>query len=298
MGIFNGEEAEFDSASLVQRGKSRGNHSDRKCDDEIVDTDKNENYSYNDDDDGKDQEEEEEEDYEEDEQDPDGYAWRYDPEQLREMTEIRHETWAPTHKLGLEELGVTLEMARSVAEIHDAGEGGVMRATFGEAMWEGAWEGGLPNGQGAMLWSDGTKYVGSVSFGQVTGSGRYEWADGGVYTGDVLRGKRHGKGTYRKGPVKYAGEWEQGHRHGVGTLWFDEEGISRYEGDWVRGCKHGRGRMMYRSGAVYEGGWEEDLRHGRGRMEWAGEGGVYEGEWHRGAQVMFDMERSRVRTLP
>ena len=237
------------------------------------------------DDEEEEREEEEREGDGDEEEDPDGYAWRHDPMQPQEMTEMRHETWAPTHKLCPEELGVTFEMARSVADIQDADKVGSRRATFGDAQWEGSWEGGLPNGPGVMAWSDGTKYEGNVSFGQVTGSGKYEWADGGVYVGEVLRGKRHGRGTYTNGVVKYEGEWEDGHRHGAGTLWFHKEGVARYEGGWVRGRKHGHGVMVYKSKAVYEGEWEDDVRHGKGRMEWVGEGGVYYGEWHRGAQV-------------
>lgn len=149
--------------------------------------------------------------------DPDGYEWRAYPAQPSKVTDMKHSTWAPVLKFSSAELEVGMELTKEVAEVVEVGEeGGPARAVFDASgtEWSGGWFGGLPHGEGAMVWECGTRWEGEMRFGEVTGKGKYEWIDGGVYEGEALKGRRHGTGTYTMHGVRYEGGWRNGKREG------------------------------------------------------------------------------------
>jgi hypothetical protein len=55
---------------------------------------------------------------------------------------------------------------------------------------------GMPHGEGALNFPDGSKYVGEMKDGRVTGTGRYVRADGEVLEGTFLNGALHGFGEF------------------------------------------------------------------------------------------------------
>ena len=112
----------------------------------------------------------------------------------------------------------------------------------------------MPQGHGSMTYLDG--------------------ADVGCrYEGDFL-GEEHGyahgqRNWYRPdGTLEYEGEWQQGHYHGSGRLWyFEDSGYPgyRYEGDFVESMCHGQGSWYRPDNTLeYEGDWEHSERHGQG----------------------------------
>lgn len=183
------------------------------------------------------------------------------------------------------------------------------RAVRQSKKYEGQWIHDRKNGSGTLLFSDGTKligswlddvldtrdrsclegyddgqngvcrYVGEVCDGVPHGQGesRHE-ASGEVYEGAWITGRRsgHGVATLRDGSV-YRGEWRNGRRNGYGV--FDDiRTRARYDGKWVGGVRCGRGVCKYANECVYEGDWANDMRHGTGRYTFT-DGSCYKGAW-------------------
>ena len=106
-------------------------------------------------------------------------------------------------------------------------------------VYEGAWAGGRPQGEG-VLRRAGEEYTGAFNSGQPEGRGRLVRVDGSVYTGAFRRGAPDGEGEL----VEVDGR--------------------RHAGTFRRGEKHGRGRVALGGGAVFEGWYCRGKRDGRG----------------------------------
>ena len=151
--------------------------------------------------------------------------------------------------------------------------------------YKGEIKGGLPDGLGFTLFTDGTKYMG-------------QWQDG----------KQHGHGTFifRTGE-KMSGEWKENeewnitkydingniiaryadgvllidnkkegvlfYRQEFGSLgWFtagNEEKDYKYEGEIENGKPNGWGKFTYPSGSIHEGEYKEGKYHGQGTFTFA-----------------------------
>ena len=174
------------------------------------------------------------------------------------------------------------------------------RAEFRDgSRYEGEFKDNMMHGSGTYTWPDGTVYEGEFVDNRMQGRGRYSWPDGSVYEGGISDGLRHGSGVLRCGfcPSEYDGEWVRGRRHGVGTIWYDEEKRCFYRGAWRDDLRHGDGVMQYASGNTFDGSWVRDRKEGRGVMSWTDRGEVYEGEWRddlphgRGTHVWLQSRR-------
>uniref|UniRef100_A0A6C0D8P8 Uncharacterized protein n=1 Tax=viral metagenome TaxID=1070528 RepID=A0A6C0D8P8_9ZZZZ len=92
----------------------------------------------------------------------------------------------------------------------------------------------------------------------------YLWNNDGKYKGQFFEndGKTtfHGEGTleyFKYGIHKtYKGEWENGKKHGKGTLTYANG--ATYEGDWVDGSKEGKGTLKKNSKVIYKGNWKNN----------------------------------------
>jgi len=85
--------------------------------------------------------------------------------------------------------------------------------------------------------------------------------DDGVYKGEFF--ENDGKRTF----------------HGEGTLYYDEHGIHKtYKGEWENGKKHGKGTLTYANGATYEGDWVNGKKHGQGTLK-KNSKVIYDGQW-------------------
>ena len=60
----------------------------------------------------------------------------------------------------------------------------------------GEWLNDMLNGEGSMVWSDGSSYVGEFLDADFHGLGTYDWGDGEIYVGEWLENKFHGLGKY------------------------------------------------------------------------------------------------------
>ena len=70
---------------------------------------------------------------------------------------------------------------------------GLVWKTFGneklQPKYEGQVENGIPNGQGALTSSDGSKYVGEYKDGSWNAQGTYTWSDGDKEVGEWKKNK-------------------------------------------------------------------------------------------------------------
>lgn len=95
-------------------------------------------------------------------------------------------------------------------------------------------------------------YVGQCRAGLPEGNGAVDFTNGDRYQGAFARGKIDGRGTWTSANGStYAGEWRDGKRHGIGTYQWDHG--SAYAGDWFYDRRHGKGKLTWPSGDRFEG---------------------------------------------
>lgn len=155
-----------------------------------------------------------------------------------------------------------------------------------DGMYKGESQNGIPNGSGAMYYSDESVYTGSFKDGKCDGegewsapdgskykggfkndtfdgSGVYIYSDGSSYTGEFKNGKRNGHGvSVSVSGDKYDGEFRDGFRHGSGTYTFSDG--SYYTGQFAYGERNGSGKAVSSNGDTYEGEFRNGEFHGSG----------------------------------
>lgn len=156
---------------------------------------------------------------------------------------------------------------------------------YGNAIYTGEMEAGIPNGEGTMRWDNGDVYVGGWSYGKFSGYGEYTLATGLVCKGEWKDGLMHGKGSldYPSGAF-YEGDFVNDQPHGKGKYVLANGDV--YEGEFEGGRFCGKGKYTYadggyRGGEYYDGEWKDDKMHGFGTMVWEN-GDKYVGYWSNG----------------
>ena len=114
----------------------------------------------------------------------------------------------------------------------------------GNAIYEGAFDGGQFNGFGRAITSKGDVYQGMFEYDAMHGMGLFQWTDGRLYYGNFNQGKKSGKGTYM---------WPNG---------------QCYEGDFKLDECNGEGLLHYPDGKVFTGSWKDGKKHGSGDYTW------------------------------
>ena len=133
------------------------------------------------------------------------------------------------------------------------------------------------DGNGVMVWVDGSRYDGMWKDGKANGYGRLLHTDGDVYEGDWKNDKANGKGKYiHDDGAVYDGDWEDDKQCGIGVeTWPDG---SKYEGQYMDGQKKGMGKFLWSDGSYYQGTFLDNNIDGKGIYNWA-DGRIYDGEW-------------------
>ena len=153
-------------------------------------------------------------------------------------------------------------------------------------------------GFGALVESDGSKYIGQFKNNLKSGQGLQIWKNGNFYEGEFAKGKMHGKGklTFEEGKVLtgnfkdgeleghgketwpnssyYVGNFVETKKSGKGA--FCIPGFSTYKGEFVNDLFEGTGSLVFEDGKSYEGEWKEGNMHGQGEFKWPN-GKVYKG---------------------
>ncbi|XP_020908280.1 MORN repeat-containing protein 4-like [Exaiptasia diaphana] len=90
--------------------------------------------------------------------------------------------------------------------------------------YEGEWnKDGRKHGEGMLVLTDGTKFVGHFTDGFCEGIGLLKFPDGTSYAGYFAKGKYHGVGTFsRVDGMKYEGDFANGRVEGLGIITFPD----------------------------------------------------------------------------
>ena len=111
------------------------------------------------------------------------------------------------------------------------------------SLYFGLWEFGQASVYGHYVSSELEVYIGEWAVGLCHGNGRLQKANGDVLEGVFHKGKLEGKGSEVKQFEKYTGEFQDGVRHGHGTiLWNDNV---EYCGEFKNGVMFGEGKVTY-----------------------------------------------------
>jgi len=134
-----------------------------------------------------------------------------------------------------------------------------------------------PNGYGILIKSDGSRYEGYFTNGQLNGRGRYFTAKGEFFEGNFKSGTASGLGIFihPDGNV-YRGDWHNDKTDGEGEEVFADN--STFQGSFKKGKKNGKGSYQWIDGSTYIGNFKDDLINGQGSYKWA-DHSSYEGEW-------------------
>jgi uncharacterized protein (TIGR02145 family) len=146
---------------------------------------------------------------------------------------------------------------------------GQVKITYSSGnIYEGLVKAGKPNGQGKLIYVDGSKKSGSF------GPPKIAFA---YYEGNFVEGLRDGEGTtYYKNGEKLVGHWEKDLFNGSGTL--SQENGDKYIGGWKAGLYEGEGRVEYINGDSFIGHFTNGQRNGPGVYQYKN-GSKKDGDW-------------------
>lgn len=124
-------------------------------------------------------------------------------------------------------------------------------------------------GEGKFSYSNGDVYIGAVLRGGVKqGEGTQIATNGSTYKGSWVADEFQGVGTMKfvDGAI-YTGDWVKGERHGRGTMTYHSGNV--YEGEWSHDKKHGEGKAIFLNGDIFYGTYVNDRRDGQGTTTYA-----------------------------
>lgn len=127
-----------------------------------------------------------------------------------------------------------------------------------------------PDGEGTMVYPDGSRYQGDWARGVCEGTGHFQSPDGSDYRG-TFKNDRPSKvvGIMRFKNVWYRGTWDYSACRGSGTITWPEG--QWYCGDWINPADgppipEGDGELHYAEGSVYAGRFYNALPDGYGSL--------------------------------
>ena len=154
-----------------------------------------------------------------------------------------------------------IRLEKTGADYYGEISGGLANG-YGMLVWSdgrayyGEFKDGLQHGTGVMQWTDGIVYCGEYLHGEATGRGAYIWPDGALYVGEILNGKMHGEAALRHSSgLVYTGAFENGKKNGSGMMIWQDGGI--YIGEFANDTMHGQGTYTAPDGRVSEGKWKD-----------------------------------------
>lgn len=155
-------------------------------------------------------------------------------------------------------------------------------------IYEGQFVRGRPQGtDGSYTWrGSGNKYTGNLWRGKLDGIGEMIFQQSGhVFNGQWKLDKASGHGLVQMpNGDEYDGEVKDGFLHGHGSYKWWDKSVVDYTGAFDNGLRHGEGTLHFADGEVYTGHFWEDLRHGHARISADGED-TREEQWHFGCLV-------------
>lgn len=147
--------------------------------------------------------------------------------------------------------GIKNELPHGIGKFESINESGMPWKYIGE------WENGHFNGTGISIFSNDTVYVVNYSNDYMSGNGIMVSPDSTVYLGELDAKGPNGNGTTLSSFWSYNGEFKNGLRNGIGTLYLST-GI-RYEGNFIDNLINGDGTYYLTSGERIEGTFKENI---------------------------------------
>ncbi|XP_065070221.1 radial spoke head 1 homolog isoform X3 [Rhopilema esculentum] len=141
----------------------------------------------------------------------------------------------------------------------------------------GDYKDGKRDGNGVMIYPDGSKYSGAWKNGLKNGKGTYTFVNGDEFDGEWQNDLKHGRGRYcyKETGTEFLAKWVEGQQ--VGTArWVHKD--HEYEGHFKEGSPCGRGKYSFRTGCELQGYYviKDIVRQVDKRMELVGREPI----WH------------------
>ena len=134
---------------------------------------------------------------------------------------------------------------------------------------------GQPHGHGEKIWHQQDQdsftktYVGNWILGNMEGFGELSLQEGEVYIGNFKNGYPNGQGIRKwKNGDFYEGNYINGFQTGKGMFLSQEQGW-KYDGEWQYGKMTGEGTCQWRDGTLYKGEWKNCIKEGKGQLTYA-----------------------------
>jgi len=132
--------------------------------------------------------------------------------------------------------------------------------------------------------ADGGAYRGQLSKGQPNGQGKVVWDNGTYYEGDFLNGKIHGAGNFiSANGDRYVGSFSEDQLEGMGVFSFSNG--TRYSGEFKESEFNGNGILIRFNGDKYIGDFRDNQFHGQGVLYFTdsqGQQQILAGDWNSG----------------
>ena len=139
---------------------------------------------------------------------------------------------------------------------------GVLWSHHGD-YYNGEFSEGKKDGNGSIVYKNGTRYEGSFKNDRHNGYGKLIQLDGEIFKGEWKNGKINGNGIrLHSNGDKYIGSYVNNIRNGQGHYIFING--DSYNGNWVNGKANGIGTFKFRNGNIYEGEFKDNIILGKG----------------------------------
>ena len=146
-----------------------------------------------------------------------------------------------------------------------------------EDIYEGEINNNVFNGKGKIIFSNGEKYIGDFSEGEISGIGTYYYPDQTVYSGSIKNGLFNGIGKMNwVNGTEYHGNFSDSSFCGNGKIKNTSE---KYEGFFAKNEFNGNGKYIYRNGDIYDGNFENGVKNGKGIYK-RSDKVIFEGIWN------------------
>ena len=141
---------------------------------------------------------------------------------------------------------------------------GIMLTHNGD-YYNGEYIKGKKEGQGSIIYKNGTKYEGSFKNDFHDGYGKLIQLDGEIFEGEWKKGKINGKGMrIHSNGSKYIGSYINNIRNGQGHLILING--ESYNGNFINGKANGLGTFKFKNGNIYYGEFKDNLIMGKGTL--------------------------------
>lgn len=154
---------------------------------------------------------------------------------------------------------VMSENNKYVGELNDGELNGQGKLIYSDGtIYEGDFVNGKRDGHGHLTLTDGTEFWGEFKNDEIGNDGEFKWPNGITYKGSLKNGIFDGNGVLENPNIsKYNGEFKNGIYDGKGVFeWIvdpDNKISEKYDGEYSEGKKNGSGIYTFEDGGKLDG---------------------------------------------